>query len=68
MDLNLVTLQLTLSLETLAKLTQLLGSALRFEAALRALVCSNMTGSVQAALKTGSAVLRCSVAASFPLT
>lgn len=40
MDLNLVTLQLTLPAEALAKLTQLLGSALRFEAALRALVCN----------------------------
>jgi len=40
MDLNLVTLQLTLPSEVLAKLTQLLGSALRFEAALRALVCN----------------------------
>lgn len=40
MELNLVTLQLTLPAEALAKLAQLLGSALRFEAALRALVCN----------------------------
>lgn len=40
MDLNLVTLQLTLPSEALAKLTQLLGSTLRFEAALRAMVCN----------------------------
>ena len=40
MDLNLVTLQLTLPAEAFEKLTQLLGSALRFEAALRALVCN----------------------------
>lgn len=40
MDLNLVTLQLTLPSEALAKLTQLLSSAQRFEAALRALICN----------------------------